>query len=113
MDGLRYSSGVYSSPEYAGPVSLIQGQLSLTPTLSSEIRENGSIELVLRNNGPNVQLGLPPNTLPQDLSVSFTGGPLIVGVQSAAVGLQTPEPGTVLGALAALALCCVARRMAY
>jgi hypothetical protein len=115
---LRFSSGTYSSSQYVGPVSVIHGELSLTPALSVEILDAGSVELVLRNDGPDLLLGLPPNTLNQDLTLSMAGGPLMVGVQSAAVGLQTvPEPGTLPGALAAFGVCCATvvlrRRMSY
>ena len=111
---LNLSSGVFSGSQYAGPVSVIQGHLSLTPKLSAEILDSGLIELVLRNDGSGLLLGLPPNTLRRDLTVTFAGGPLMVGAQSQEIDLQTvPEPGTLIGALVAIGVCYAARSVRF
>jgi hypothetical protein len=69
---------------------------------------------VLRNDGDDLVLGLPPTTLRQDLSVDLTGGPLSVGAVTRSVTLisaalnapagfgavslenQAPEPASLL-----------------
>jgi GDP-mannose 6-dehydrogenase len=54
---LRISYGMYSSSQYTGRVSVIQGQLALTSALSAQILNAGSVELVIRNDGPDLQFG--------------------------------------------------------
>jgi hypothetical protein len=101
---LVFTPGLFSSSRYRGTVSTLRAYLHLAPELSADIFGAGSAFLVLRNDGDNQMLGLPPNTLRQDLSVSLTGGPLSVGAISGSVTLQSdvPEPATLLPGLIAL-----------
>ena len=49
----------------------------------------GTAVLGLRNDGPDIMLGLDPYTLRQDLFVSLAGGPLTVGALSDPVELES------------------------
>src|SRR5215471_7332486 len=103
---LRFGPGYYSSSVYAGPVSVMQSSLQLAPADAADLFSPGLVHLVLRNDGEDVLLGLPPNTLLQDLTVSFIGGPLSVGGRAAAAAVgAVPEPGTPVLMMAGL-LCC-------
>jgi len=93
---LSFAAGVLSSSNYAGPVSTLEASFHLNAHLSQQIFGNSYAELTLRNLGPAVRVGLPPNTLGQDLSVSLSGGSLSVGALHGAVMQATaatvPEP---------------------
>ena len=86
---LTFGPGFFQGSGYAGEVSTLQGYLSLSPVLSGEIF-NGSVAfIVLRNEGPDVTLGLAPYVLRQDLYSSLSDGPLSVGVLPGSVDLET------------------------
>lgn len=87
---LSFQTGSLSSSGYQGAVSTLQGYLRLSPPLSEEIFNDGSAQLLLRNDGPDITLELAPYTLKQDLFVTLGGGPLSVGGLVSAVDLQSP-----------------------
>jgi hypothetical protein len=90
-----FQAGSFSSLIYQGAVSTLQGYLHLSPVLSQEIFKSGSAQLLLRNDGPAIILGLAPYTLRQDLFVSLGGGPLSVGGLVSAVNLESVDlPGS-------------------
>ncbi len=86
---LSFGAGSFSGAAYQGPVSNLQGFLHLTPLLSQEIFGGGPAVLSLRNNGPDLTVGIAPYTLRQDLFVSLAGGPLSVGAIGGSVNLQS------------------------
>ena len=104
--------GLFSSSQFSGIVSTLQGYMHLSPSDSAAIFQTGAAELILVNDGPDLLLGLPPNTLRHDLSVSLTGGPLSVGAMSASVTFQqaVPEPSTLFPASLALGVFFLRRR---
>jgi len=108
---LTFTTGFYSGSQYRGPVSMVQGYLHLDPALSAEIVASGAVDFIIRNDGAELLLGLPPNTLRQDLSLSLSGGPLSVGTFATSVSLNNsvPEPGTRGTVALALAVLCLAR----
>lgn len=101
-----FTPGLLSSTQYTGDVSTLSGYLHLTATQSNAIFGTGSAILLLVDDGGDITLGLPPNTLHNDLRVSLSGGPLSVGALAGAVNLQigVPEPSMWVPILAALAL---------
>jgi len=103
---LFFAPGLLSSTQYSGEVSTLSGYLHLTSVQSNAIFSTGSAILLLVDDGSDITLGLPPNTLHNDLRVSLSGGPLSVGALSAAVNLQigVPEPSMWVPILAVLAL---------
>ena len=115
---LTFSPGYFSSSLYTGSVSALEGTFYLTAAESQQIFGGGAAELVLRNLGPSILLGLPPNTLRQDLFVSLSGGPLAVGALQGPVRLnqplnEVPEPasgGLLIVVGVALCLVSAARR---
>jgi len=108
---LSFSIGQYSGSTYQGPVSVIQAFLRLTPSLAQEILGSGDAELVLRNDGSDLLLGLPPNSLLQDVSVSLTGGPLTVAALTAGVSVDSaPEPASAVLVLLPLLFGCLKRQ---
>jgi len=108
---LSFSTGQYSGSNYQGPVSVIQALLHLTPSLSQELLSSGDAELVLRNDGSDLLLGFPPNSLRQDVSVSLTGGPLTVAALTAGVSVDSaPEPSPAVLVLLPLIFGCLKRQ---
>jgi hypothetical protein len=90
---LTFGAGAYSSSNYSGAVSILEGSLHLSPGISPQIFSGLQGVLTLRNTGSAITLGLAPNTLQQDLLVSLSGGPsgqLTVGALHGAVALQEP-----------------------
>ena len=86
---LVFSAGSLSSASYGGVVATLQGYLHLSPLLSQELFSGGSVILTLRNNGPQITVGLDPYTLRQSLYFSAAGGSLSVGETVATVGLES------------------------
>jgi hypothetical protein len=76
---LTFHEGSFSAAGYQGPVSTLQGYLQLSPLLSQELFGRAPAVLTLRNEGPDLTLGLEPYTLRQDLFISLGGGPMSVG----------------------------------
>jgi len=108
------ATGISSGSLYSGPVSVISGYLHLSTELSTDLFAAGAADLFLRNDGPDLVLGLPPYTLRQDLSLSLAGGPLSVSALPFSANLQesaAPEPATPLLPLLPLALVLRSRRM--
>jgi hypothetical protein len=95
---LYFSSAWFAGSQYIGFVSTISGYLHLSQADSAGIFGSGSATLLLVDDGPEITLGLPPNSLYRDLTVTLTGGPLGVGAMSQAVRFQVavPEPGCFL-----------------
>jgi len=88
---LSFGPGTFWSSTFSGAVSTLEGSFELTAQASEEIFGGAGAELILRDLGPAVELGLPPSTLRQDLFVSLSGGPLEVGGLPGAVLVQNPE----------------------
>jgi hypothetical protein len=76
---LEYHDGLFAAGGVRRAVSTLQGYLQLSPELSQEVFRSGTAVLRLRNDGPDVMIGLDPYTMRQDLFVSLAGGPLTVG----------------------------------
>ncbi len=85
---LTFGTGYFQGSGYAGEVSTLQGYLSLSPTLSEDIFNGSSAFIVLRNEGPDVTLGLAHYVLRQDLYASLSEGPLSVGALPGLVELE-------------------------
>jgi len=89
---LSFGPGYFQGSGYMGDVSTLQGRLSLSPLLSevlfSSTSSSTSTVIALRNQGPDVELGLAPYALRQSLYASLTGGPLSVGAAPGSVDLE-------------------------
>ena len=130
---LGFHDGSFSAGGLRSAVYTLQGYLELSPQLSQEIFVGGTTILRLRNDGPDVTIGLDPYTMRQDLFVSLAGGPMTVGgtVDSAALesrgGLRAmpfanaerndasavPEPGsTALFLAGGIVMCMLSTAMA-
>jgi hypothetical protein len=93
---LTFGPGYFEGSGYAGEVSTLEGYLHLSPQLSEVLFSASSAVIVLRNEGPDVTVGLAPYALRQSLYASLSGGPLSVG---AVPGLVNLESGAYLGNL--------------
>jgi hypothetical protein len=107
---ISWLTGRMQSSGYTGAVSVLYGSMSLSSNLAEELFANSSAVLVLENQGQSVDVGLPPDNLAQDLSVSFSAGGFgvsgpVTRVQyldpPVGAGVPEPNPGLLL-ALAAL-----------
>jgi len=87
---LTFDNGFFQGSGYAGEVSTLNGYLHLSATQSEALFSTASAVLTLRNNGPDITVGLPPYTLRNSLYVSLYGGPLDVGAIQGPVSLQSP-----------------------
>lgn len=87
---LTFSPGRFHGSGYAGEVSTLEGYLHLSPLLSGELFSTPSAVVALRNEGPDVTVGLAPYVLRQDLYGSLSGGPLSVGAIPGWVDLESP-----------------------
>lgn len=76
---LEFHDGSFSAGGMRSAVSTLQGYLQLSPQLSQEVFSGGTAVLRLRNDGPDVMIGLDPYTMGQDLFLSLAGGPMTVG----------------------------------
>jgi hypothetical protein len=88
-DDLTFRPGYFQGSGYAGEVSTLQGYLHLAPQLSEALFSTSSAIIALRNEGPDVTVGLPPYLLRQDLFASLSGGPLSVGAVPFSVDLES------------------------
>lgn len=87
---ISWLPGRAQSSGYTGAVSILYGSMNLSSTLSEELFAGSSAVLVLENQGKSVGVGLPPYSLGQDLSVSFsTGG---FGVSGPVTRVQYLDP---------------------
>ena len=85
---LTFGTGYFQGSDYGGEVSTLQGYLTLSAALSEDIFNGSSAFIVLRNEGPDVTLGLAPYVLRQDLYASLSEGPLSVGALPGSVDLE-------------------------
>lgn len=85
---LAFGPGYFRGNGHEGEVSTTQGYLALSPVLSGEIFNGSAVFIVLRNEGPDVTLGLAPYVLRQDLYATLSGGPLSVGALPGLVDLE-------------------------
>jgi hypothetical protein len=124
---LSFIPGTFRGSFYRGPVSVLEGSLRLSETLSQQLFGGSPAVLILRDTGPALAVGLPPYTLQQDMRVSLGGGGLNVGALLGGVGrmdsesdpTEAPEPhsgalllggGGLLWMLAALGQSLLSRR---
>jgi len=90
FDSLTFGPGSFQGSGYAGEVSTLQGYLRLSPLLSEVLFSAPSAVIALRNDGPDVTIGLDPYVLRQNLYTSLSGGPLSVGALPGSVDLESP-----------------------
>jgi hypothetical protein len=78
---LTFHDGTFAGAKYQGVDSTLQGYLTLTPELSQDLFDNsgGPAVLHLRNDGPDIEIGLDPYILRQSLFISLAEGPLSQG----------------------------------
>jgi len=95
---LSFVPGMFQGSRYRGPVSILEGSLQLSETLSQELFGSSPAVLTLLNTGPGVTVGLPPYTLRQDMNVSLGTGGFSVGAPPGMVTLDPPDP--LLGSIA-------------
>ena len=88
---LKFNPGFFTSSGYSGEVSSLQGYLHLSPQLSRSIFQAGSIVIALQNLGPDLELGLSPYFLRQNMFVSLSVGRLSVGALPGWVELEEPQ----------------------
>ena len=86
---LTFHSGYFQGSVYSGEISTLQGHVQLPLMLSETLLGASSILLTLRNEGPDVSLGLTPYLLRQDLYASLSGGPISVGAVPYLVDLES------------------------
>jgi hypothetical protein len=90
FDSLTFGPGHFQGSGYEGEVSTLQGYLRLSPLLSEALFSAPSAFIALRNDGPDVTIGLPPYLLRQNLYASLSGGPLSVGALPGSVAQESP-----------------------
>jgi hypothetical protein len=93
FDSPTFGPGYFQGSGYEGEVATLQGYLHLSPLLSEELFSAPSAVIALRNQGPDVTIGLPPYLLRQDLCASLSGGPLSVGAIPGFVELESQGNG--------------------
>ncbi len=91
IGNLAFSPGFFTSSGYSGEVSTLQGHLHLSPALSQSLFESGSIEIALRNLGPDLELGIAPYVLRQAMFLNLSVGHLSVGALPGWVELEEPQ----------------------
>jgi hypothetical protein len=102
---LSFVTGMFQGSRYSGAVSVLEGSVHLSETLSQQLFGSSAAVLVLLNTGPAVTVGLPPYTLQQDVNVSLGEGGLSVGAPPGVVTLTEPSnPSGALGSLSGLML---------
>jgi hypothetical protein len=93
---LSFIPGSFQGSSYSGAVSVLEGSLHLSETLSQQLFGNSPAVLILLNTGPALTVGLPPYTLQQDMTVSLGGGGLGVGARLGGIALtdssDPPDP---------------------
>jgi hypothetical protein len=89
---LSFMPATFQGTNYHGTVSVLQGSLQISETLSQQLFSSSAAVLTLLNAGPAVSLGLPPYTLKQDMTVSLGGGGLGVGARLSGVSLVDAPP---------------------
>jgi hypothetical protein len=86
-------AGYMTSSLYTGRVSAISAIITLPPSTSSAIWQDGRATLVLHDIGATVTLGLPGYTLRDDLSASLQSGNRTAGAVVNGVLYEDPPPG--------------------
>jgi len=99
-----WTSGAVQTSGYNGPASVLMNSLTLSSTLSQELFAGSEAELILTYMGPNVTVGLPGDSLKQDLTISLAGGPLSIGAMDYDVTLSTGNSAMLFAAGALLCL---------
>jgi hypothetical protein len=85
---LNFTPGYFQGSGYTGDVLTLQGRLSLSPLQSKVLFSSTSAVIALRNEGPEVEVGLASYVLRQDLYASLSAGPLSVGAVPGSVDLE-------------------------
>jgi hypothetical protein len=88
LGDLSFGPGYFVGSGYTGEVSTLYGDLYLTPPVSGELFRTASVVIAMRNEGPDMRLGLEPYLLRQSLFVGLSGGPLSVGALDGPVELE-------------------------
>jgi hypothetical protein len=112
---LSFVPAMFQGSSYSGAVSVLEGSLQISETLSQQLFGSSPAVLTLFNTGPAVTVGLSPYTVQQDLNVSLGGSGLSVGARLGGVALMAdppdppdppdvPEPGSGLLLLSGSAL---------
>jgi hypothetical protein len=91
LGDLTFGPGNLQSSGYTGAVSVLTGHLNMSLPDSERLFSASSVVIALRNEGPDVTLGLAPYLLRQDLYASLSGGPLSVGAIAGSVELESPD----------------------
>jgi hypothetical protein len=78
---LYWTEGYFQGFSYAGPVSVLTGTLQISEDSSSKLFGSKTVLTLLYQQGstPNIQVGLPPYLVRQDLTISLGGSGLSVG----------------------------------
>jgi hypothetical protein len=84
--------GAYQSAAYTGSISVLYGSVDLSPQMAAELFHGNAAVLVLENRGGPVNVGLPPHSLGQDMSVAFSTAGFGVGGVVTDVKYQDPPP---------------------
>jgi hypothetical protein len=87
---LTFHSGYFQGNTFSGEVSMLEGFLPLLPDTALDA---AGVVLALRNEGPDVRLGLIPYLVRQNLYVGLSGGLLSVGAVPYLVDLESREWG--------------------
>jgi len=85
---LTFGRGYFQGSGFTGNVSTLQGRLTLSPLQSEVLFGSTSAVIALRNQGPDVEVGLSPYALRQSLYAGLSGGPLSVGAVPVSVDLE-------------------------
>ena len=89
---LSFVPGIFQGTNYHGTVSVLEGSLQISETLSQQLFGSSAAVLTLLNDGPAVTVGLSPYTVQQDMIVSLGGGGLSVGALPGRVSLVEAPP---------------------
>jgi hypothetical protein len=90
---LLFTAGYLSTASFETPVSAISGYLHLSDSDSLNLFSSGEVTLRFLNEGDDFDLGVPPQTLRNDLFVSLSGGALTVGALPGGVSQQSLSAG--------------------
>jgi hypothetical protein len=89
---LSFVPAMFQGSSYSGAVSVLEGSLQISETLSQQLFGSSPAVLTLFNTGPAVTVGLSPYTVQQDLNVSLGGSGLSVGARLGGVALMADPP---------------------
>lgn len=88
----RWLPGASASSDYIGPVSVLYGSFDLPAPVAEELFSGPDMVLAIQNRGSPVTVGLPSNTLENDLNVTFSIPGLGVSAPIVNVQYQDPPP---------------------